>query len=268
MQLDIAANHAPPSLPPDARGPPIWPASCVSYIENPDLISSKFAGHGGARPNSGGARENSGGARAGAGRPFKSPERAIMPDDVTRWYCIRAAFGREKEADIAVRIDGFTVFNPSIYRKAVDPRRDSAGIMRPGKPAQALPLLGRYFFVELNLSDPYWYQVKRLPGVDCVMSGADLDAGGSPSPIAIPDRALVHIRTLLELNDCHYPDGMPHEKRPVIAVGTALVLNDGPMTGRTGICEESDGLQVRLSMIVMGHLVPVEVAQSWCDVVK
>lgn len=270
QHIDSSPIDAPTACLIDARGPPLTSiASCVSYSENPDLITSSKSGHGGARANSGGARansggprENSGGPREGAGRPPKPLAHLAMPLDVDRWYCVRTAFGQEKAADTAVRLDGFTVFNPSIYRKAVPARRDTAGVMRPGKLARAIPLLGRYFFVSLNLSDPYWYQIKRLPGVDRVMSGADLDAGGSPLPIAIPDIALAHIRSMLELNDCHYPDGMPHERASEIAAGTPLRLLDGPLMDRLGVCDGSDGLQVRLAMLVMGHLVRVTVPQS------
>jgi transcription antitermination factor NusG len=249
--LDSQVNDARPVRLPLARGPPLASiASCGSCIEIPEVF--KFStGHGGSR--------------AGAGRPRKSPERDVMPDDVSRWYCIRTAFGAEKTADTAVRLDGFTVFNPSIFKKATPPRRDAAGVMRPGKPDRVGPLLVRYFFVELNLADPYWYQIKRLPGVDRVMSGADLDAFGSSSPIAIPDRALAHLRSLLELNDCYYPDKLRDTK---IEPGVPLVLTDGPLIGRTGTCDESDGLEVRLALLVMGHLVHVTVPQSSVGIVK
>jgi transcription antitermination factor NusG len=191
-----------------------------------------------------------------------------MPSDVDRWYVVRAAFGREKEADIEVRLDGFTVFNPSIFRKAALARRDTSGVMRPGKPARAVPLLGRYFFVQLNLADPYWYQIKRLPGVDCIMSGADLESGASASPIAVQDSALVYIRGLLEPNECHYPDGMPHERQAGIEAGTPLRVLEGPLADRTGVCDESDGLEVKLTLFLMGHLVPVTLPQSAVQVIK
>jgi transcription antitermination factor NusG len=224
---------------------------------------------GGARENSGGARENSGGERNGAGRPPNVVSPYTAPVDINRWYVIRTAFGQEVRADTAVRLDGFTVFNPSIFKKATPARRDAAGVMRPGKPDRVGPLLGRYFFVQLNLADPYWYQIKRLPGVDRVMSAADLESGGSGEPIAVPDIALAHIRSLLELNDCHYPDKLPKARAAEIERGVRLRITDGPMAdpARTGICEASDGLEIRMTMVVMGHLVSITVAQAWVEIV-
>jgi transcription antitermination factor NusG len=247
-QLDSRPNHAPcPAL--LARGPPFSvPASGVSNTQIA-AITSKF-GHGGARENSGGLRSPAG------GRPRKPVH--LMPEPIDRWYCVRTAFNQERDADTAVRLDGFEVFNPSIFAKAIPPRRGTDGVMRPGKPDRVEPLLKRYFFVRLNLSDPYWYQIKRLPGVDCVMSGADLDSGGSAHPIAIPDRAIEWLRAML-VNDCFYPDKF---RDAAIKVGTALRMLDGVLADRTGICDESDGLEVKMSLFLMGHIVKVTVPQS------
>lgn len=262
MVLDSSPVHALPPAPdarslglPLARGPPPWPASCDSY----PLIRETHS-------------DNEPWTAAGISRATwyrrsreVPPEPPAPLDDVTRWYCIRTAFGREKEADTAVRVDGFTVFNPSEFKEAISPRRDSTGVMRPGKPARVVPLLGRYFFVQLCLADPYWYQIKRHPSVDRVMSGTDLDSGGYFTPIAIPDRAIAWLRERLDENGCFYKNRL---REIPIGIGVPVVLTEGPMTGRTGICDESDGLQVRLSMIVMGHLVKLSVAQSWCEPIK
>jgi transcription antitermination factor NusG len=271
---------------PDARGPtPASHAPCASYPENPDLFSSsKFApglsgfepareprspgmflecGHGGARinaggprANSGGPRENSGGAREGAGRP-RTPKLTAEPRVGPRWYCLRTVFGQEAYADTAVRMTGLEVFNPSEFKAATPARRDAAGVMRPGKPDRVRPLFGRYFLVRFDFWDPAWHLIKRCPGVDRFVSA--LDSDGCEVPIAVPDRAVEWVRGILETNDCFYPEKL--RDKP-IDPGTMLRLLEGPMAGHLGVCEASDGLEVRLAMMLMGHLAKATVAQS------
>jgi transcription antitermination factor NusG len=227
---------------------------------------------GGARANSGGARENSGGRRDGAGRPRERSVLAVMSFDIDRWYCVRTKFGEANLADEEVRLAGFTVFNPSLYHPPTPPRRDVRGMMRPAKPERIAQAFPRYFFVRLNLSDPGWHQVRRLPGVERIMSVAD-HRSGPGIPIALPDGAIESIRALCKENDCIYPLGWkfsdadperPHVPEPVeIEAGTRFQLvNDPCDSQRTFICDWSDGKNVGFLMEILGREAPTTVAQS------
>ena len=219
---------------------------------------------GGARPNSGGARENAGGRRDGAGRPRTRPILSVLPLDVDQWFCVRTVFGQAKLADEEVRLAGFTVFNPSIYHPATKPKRDINGMMRPGKPERVTQAFPHYFFVRLNLSDPAWHAVRRLPGVKEIMSVADR-RGGPGIPIAIPDHAIGKIMQLCAANGCIYPRGfspagpVPEKLEP----GMRVRLVDGPVDDdQTFVCEWARGDWVRFLMDMLGREVPVTVRRS------
>jgi transcription antitermination factor NusG len=241
---------------PDARGPALAShASCDANGDSKELISSKF-GHGGPRANSGGPRENSGGRRVGAGRPCKV---APMPLDVPRWYVVRTLHGMTAVADREIRLSGFEVFAPTIFKPSTPPRRDSTGVMRPGKPDRVDYLFVRYIITRMNLANSDWRRVLACDGVERVISGGHSSNGGVGIPIAVPDEAIDWVRQLLGPNGCIDP--RVHREK-AIKVGTSLRLLDGPMPDRIGVCEMSDGARVVLLMNLLGRPVRVTVAQS------
>jgi len=261
MQLDIAANHAPPYALPDARGPPLSSiASCVSYVENPDLISSKLAGHGGARPNSGGARENSGGARAGAGRPYKViPIR--MPTGRFLWYVARAVHTQTDVAESDIWAAGFEIFSPQIFRPAVPAHRDFAGVFVHARGERFDPLFVRYVIVSLDLTDPSWREIPNMDSVERIISGGHSSNNGIGIPIAVRDAEIEGLRKELSPDGCLYPKGYRvapngryypeahfHTRGEPIGVGTSLRIPDGPEGNSTGICESSDGARIVMLM--------------------
>ena len=288
MQLDIAANHAPPYALPDARGPPLSSiASCVSYVENPDLISSKLAGHGGARPNSGGARENSGGARAGAGRPYKViPIR--MPTGRFLWYVARAVHTQTDVAESDIWAAGFEIFSPQIFRPAVPAHRDFAGVFVHARGERFDPLFVRYVIVSLDLTDPSWREIPNMDSVERIISGGHSSNNGIGIPIAVRDAEIEGLRKELSPDGCLYPKGYrvapngryyprhyraapdgrfyppSHFKRgEPINAGTSLRIPDGPEGNSTGMCEKSDGERVVMLMNWFNRDgVPTHVKQS------
>jgi transcription antitermination factor NusG len=231
---------------PDARGPAL--ASHASCDANGVIRESIKFGHGGKR--------------AGAGRPRKAVP--PMPLDVPRWYVVRSRFKQERLADIEIRIAGFEVFNPSIWKAGTPLRRDSNGVVRPARPDRIDSLFKRFFFTRLNLADPSWHAIKHLPGVERIMDGV-----GTPGvPVAVPDLTIDLIRSMLEPNLCLYPASHPsHHHVTPLQVGTAQRFLTGAMSGCQGIVTWSDGARVRLLMEILGREAPVSTTRDSIEAV-
>jgi hypothetical protein len=144
-----------------------------------------------------------GGVRPGAGG---KPKLAWQPPDLWQWFCVRTGYDQELSADSDIRVAGFEVFNPSVWEPASPPRRGPSGMVHPARPAGIRPMFRRYFFVRLNLANPDWQQVRRVEGVDYLISGSASDPEAPGIPIAAPEYAIALLRNLCELNDCEYPD--------------------------------------------------------------
>lgn len=239
------------------------PAQCASYPNIREIFSKMPWG---------GPRANSGGARPGAGRPRRQALTDPSPRDEPRWYVVRSlpdattprcgsTGGNQRLADIEIRVAGFQVFNPSVFKPAEAARRDRNGVIRPAKADRIEPLFPRFFFVRLNLANPAWHAIKDLPGVDHIMHGA-----GTPGlPVAVPDEVVLLVRNMCEPNDAIYPAN--HRHMNPIDVGTTLKLLTGGMEGHEGICTWSDGRRVKLLLSLLGRQVPITVSQSAVEVV-
>lgn len=197
-----------------------------------------------------------GGARPGAGRPrvLRHSNSGLPVLDIMRWYCVRTDIDAQLRADIEVRLAGFEVFNPSVFRVAEPMRRDRNGIVRPAKPDRIVQMFPRYFLTRFNIADPSWGEIEHLDGVDHLMTAP----GGRPGAIADDKVALLF--GLVESNHCAYPAN--HLHMSPIDRGTALRLLSGGMEGREGICEWSDGRRVRLLLSILGRAVSVTVSQA------
>lgn len=248
MFLDSEFKSLSPVRTHGAGGFPLPHAPCASNSEIADSI--KFAA-------------GWGGARARAGRPRKVV-RLSATRDIFRWYVARARYGQTALADREIRQAGYTVFAPTVFKPAVPPRRDSAGVMRPGKPDRVDYLFVRYIIVSLNLSDPSWREVLACDGVERIISGGHLANGGVGIPIAVPDEAIAWVRQLLNVNGC--VDPRVFREKP-IKVGARLRMIDGPMPDREGVCAMSDGARVMLLINLLGRPVSIEMAQSAVEVV-
>lgn len=185
-----------------------------SRSRNPALF--KF-GHGGARPGSG-------------PKPRTPPVPIVTPHEL-HWYCVRAGHGEELTADIAVRLAGFPVFNPSIWLPAEPQRRDGPRI-RPAKRDRVEPLFRRYFFTELDLAGSDWRVIRSLPGVDCLISHPG--APGMPDvPSRMPDNAIPRLRERCDENDCIYPAVFtPSDHMAEIPGGARIRIAGGPYAER------------------------------------
>ena len=247
-------------------------APCGSNPAIGDLISSSKSGHGGARensggarPNSGGARENSGGARPNAGRKPRLDVSA-RKCDVAHWYCVRTGHGEEIAADIAIRLAGYTVFSPSLWKPATIARRNPNGSIRPALPDRIEPLFRRYLFVAFTRSADDWQLLRRLAGVDSIL-------GTTPdTPAAVPHEAIALIRQLpgMQRNDCLYPENVELTGgAPVVHLtpGSTARLLGGPLGDLTGICQWSDSKRVRFLLQLFGREVLMTVPRAAVEAV-
>lgn len=199
-----------------------------------------------------------GGARSGAGRPRKVVK-FHQPSSAFRWYVARTFHGQTALADRALREAGYTIFAPTIFKPATSPRRDSNGVMRPGKPDRVDYLFVRYIIVSLNLADPTWREVTKVDGVERVICGGHLSSGMIGLPIAIPDLAIDKVRELLNENDCL--DSRVMKAKP-FDVGTRVRFTEGAMLDREAVVEMSDGARVMLLLNLLGRPIQLTVEQS------
>ena len=263
---------------PEAGAPIGASLPCVSDSQMTGLFSSssKF-GHGGARENSGGPRENSGGARVNSGGPREnsggarpgsgSKPRPVVVEvpptrpDRPRWYCVRSYPGADYTADTEIRLAGFEVFRPTVYKPPQPARRDG-WYVTPALQARTGSLFPGYMFVRFCRYSARWEPIRELPGVDYIL-GARPD---TPSPM--PERAFDLIRSLCSENGCSYPPPPvdPDRTNPIPA-GASVLLASGAMIGLTGICQWSDGKRVRLLMEILGRGVAVTVQRASVEAV-
>ena len=200
----------------------------------------------------GGARANSGGARPGAGRPRKAPQPVAPLPNVERWHVVRATFGQTRIADTELRLAGFEVFSPTIFVPARKPYRDSNGVMHTARPERVDFLFDRYIMTRFNAADPDWYRISALAGVDHVLASSRSIERPYGVPLGVSDIEIERIRDLVG------PSGCLNIRNLRFAKGARLRLIAGPMIDQIGVCENSDGVRVRLQMSMFGRAVPVD----------
>jgi len=219
-------------------------APCGSNSQNRALI--KF-GHG------------HGGRRFGAGR---KPVELQQPPDEPRWYCVRALWGQDIRADMAIRHAEFEVFAPTLWKPPSPARRLPNGTLRPASGPRIQPLFPRYLFARFSVADPNWRTIRGLPGVEAILSSTP------ESPTPVPEPALEAVRGLCAPNGCVYPPGWDWgHHAPVqspLAVGCQVRVLCGPLADHAGVCRMSDGRRVELLLQMLGREVAVRVNQ--CDV--
>jgi transcription antitermination factor NusG len=179
------------------------------------------------------------------------------------WFCVRTLPGLHLTADIEIRLAGFEVFNPTMWKAAVPARRGPNGSLRPALPVRIVPLFPRYLMARFHRSVDPWTRIRSLAGVDSIL-------GTDPrTPAAVPDEAIALIRSRLMPNDCLYPDNVElRDAGPVVHVapGTRARLLEGPLADIAGICQWSDDKRVRLLLSLLGREVVVTVERSAVEV--
>lgn len=170
------------------------------------------------------------------------------------WFVVRTGPGSDQlVADIEIRLAGFEVLNPSLWKPATRPR-----LGRPGLPDRIVPLFSRYLMTRFDRDDPGWRRIRSLRGVECIL-------GGTPArPVPVPHKAIEALRATLAPNACLYP--VTRHATP-ITTGASVRVLEGPFADHVGLCQMSDGLRVRLLLELLGRPVQVTVAQSAVGVV-
>ena len=201
-----------------------------------------------------------GGPRPGFG-PRPKPPIVVRPD-LPRWYVARTGHGAEMTADIEMRLAGFAVFSPSVWRPARAARRDGRAV-RPARPAAIEALFPRYLFVNFRRGDE-WQRIRGLPGVDSILGTAP------DSPIAVPDDVIELLRERCSANGCIYPRAYDPDDLDALApieIGAATRLLGGPMADLVGICQMSDARRVQVLLQILGRGVAVTVARALVEAV-
>jgi transcription antitermination factor NusG len=172
-------------------------------------------------------------------------------------------FGRELGADIEIRLAGFEVFAPTIWKPARAARRHSSGALLPALPDRIEPLFPRYLMARFHRSVDPWTRIRSLPGVDYIL-------GPTPeTPSPVPDAAVHAIRSRLMPNGCCYPEHVElRAAGPVVHLppGSNARLLEGPLADIAGICQWSDGRRVRLLLSLLGREVVVTVPRTAVEV--
>ena len=177
---------------------------------------------------------------------------------------MRTGHNADLTADFSIRLAGFTLFAPSLWKPATLPRRDAGGVIRPGKPDRIVPLFARYLFVQFSLGDRDWRRLRSLDGVDYVFSSTP------ESPTPVPDSVIEAIRALCHGNGCIYPRNVdPHDLNapPALDIGATVRFVSGPMIDLSGVCRMSGAKRVELLLEIMGRPVVMTVPRSAVEAV-
>jgi transcription antitermination factor NusG len=189
-------------------------------------------------------------------RTRPQPEPVVARHDAERWYCVRARYGCEEDAEAEIWMAGFDVFAPTIWKPAKRRRRNTIGAMIPARRAHTAPLFRSYIFSRFRLID-YWRARSELPSVETILGLA------SDAPTPVPDRAIELIRGMCDADGCFHEAG----DTPNSLVGALMRVLDGPFTSFQGLCDWSDGQNVRVALALFGRDCPTVFDQTQVEMV-
>ncbi len=246
MLVDIASDHAPSLLRPDARslglplarGPPRWAQACDSYIH---LVET----HSDSEPWIAAGISRATWYRRS--RPEREPPEP--PSDCMRWYVVLAKHGRTEIAESEIRDAGFEVVTARRCHPATPATRSASGSLIRSRDEYFTPLLVRYLIVSLNLAERSWIQILAMDySVERIISG---QVDGRPSmPIAVPDIEIDRLRARLSPDGVWYPPGYkpPAWLGEEIEAGTPLWIPAGPLADHPAVADVSDGQWIETVM--------------------
>ena len=155
------------------------------------------------------------------------------------WYVLRTKTGHEDR--VRSRLENKTECLSVLLPKA------EVMVTRNGRKKRFLkPIFPGYIFVEMELNDNFWYEIKNTPGViNFISSGND--------PIPVHENEIEYIMTLV--------DG---EKTPILEttfeVGDAAQIVNGPFMGTSGVISEINikRKKIKVAIDILGKQVAID----------
>jgi transcriptional antiterminator NusG len=120
-------------------------------------------------------------------------------------------------------------------------------VTRNGRKKKFLkPIFPGYIFVEIELNDNFWYEVKNTPGViNFISCGND--------PIPVHENEIKYIMTLVD-------DGKTLLLETAFEVGDLARIVNGPFMGASGIISEIDikRNKIKVAIDILGKHVAID----------
>jgi len=135
------------------------------------------------------------------------------------WYVLRTKTGHEDR--VRIRLE-----NKTECLSVLLPKKEVM-VTRSGRKRKLLkPLFPGYIFVEIELNDKFWYEIKNTPGViNFISSGND--------PIPVRESEMEYIMALID-------DGETPLLETDFKVGDLAQIVNGPFMGASGVISEID----------------------------
>lgn len=155
------------------------------------------------------------------------------------WYVLRTKTGHEDR--VRSRLEGKTECLGVLLPKM------EVMVTRSGKKRRLLkPLFPGYLFVQMELRDEFWYEVKNTPGVINFISSGN-------TPIPVRESEIAHIMSLVDEPDTTVV-------RPDFEMGDSVQIVEGPFMGQTGVISEIDLKKNKFKVIIdiLGKQIPIE----------
>lgn len=181
-----------------------------------------------------------GGARPGAGRPRK-PKPIIAP--VTPVWCVLSFWGQaEMSAVTDLTRQGYDTYLPMVAIR----RRDR--VLTSMWHVVRVPYLSGYGFIRLTQTESR-EPILNTRGIREVLRRPDGRAAW------VSDDEIERLRS----KDIERLE-LPKERRPILAIGTLIRVDDGPFDGHPGVVKDCDGIKTRVELNLFGRDTPV-----WLD---
>ncbi|MBI4379307.1 MAG: UpxY family transcription antiterminator [Nitrospinae bacterium] len=157
------------------------------------------------------------------------------------WYAVRTRSHHEQKVHDILMGKSFNVFYPTI---------DAWSRRKDRKKRVKRPLFSGYLFVECELDNYAWLEIKKTHGVVNLV-------GFSDRPEPIPSEQIHSIQTILNA-------GIIPRPHPYLNEGDKVIVIEGPLKGAIGIYNRFDHVRGKLivSLDLLGRSVEVEI-ESW-----
>jgi len=174
-----------------------------------------------------------------------------------RWFVVQTHPKCEKMAVRDLAEKGFTAFLPMVtVRRPMKPRELLSRKMRRETQQTKLvdvPFFPGYLFVQFCRTAHDWHEIAYAEGVKTLVPG-------NIRPHAVP---LGEVETILGATDERHKIAQTF---PPISVNARLKITEGPFADHTGVCLWSDEARVRVLMLIMNELRPVDIDRPFVRV--